>query len=58
MGYVNVDFDALAYQTDDAYKLRIEDWCVWIPKAVCRDMDEEDGTVDIVESFALDKGLI
>ena len=58
MSRVTVDFDELVHQTDDAYKLRIGDETVWLPKAVCRDLDEEDGTVEVLEKFAIEKELV
>lgn len=58
MAMVTVDFDELVYQTDDAYKLRIDGDEVWLPKACCRDLDEEDGTVEVIEKMAVDKGLV
>ena len=58
MSRVTINFDELVHQTDDAYKLRIDDDTVWLPKAVCRDFDEEDGTVDVLERFAIDKELV
>lgn len=54
----SIDFDELLHQTDDAYKLRIANDVVWLPKAVCSNFDEEDGTVDVYENFAIDKGLV
>ena len=58
MSRVTVDFDELVHQTDDAYKLQIGSDSVWLPKAVCRDLDEDDGTVEVLERFAIDKGLV
>jgi len=55
---VTIDFDELVHQTDDAYKLAIDDRFVWLPKSVCQDLDEDDGTVEIPESMAIEKDLI
>lgn len=58
MDRVTVEFDELVHQTDDAYKVRVDRDHVWLPKAVCRDLDEDDGTVEVLERFAIDKGLV
>lgn len=58
MEHVKIDFDELTYQTDDAYKLRIDDQHVWLPKYACRDLDEQDGTVEVLEKVAVDKELV
>lgn len=58
MASVTVDFDELVHQTDDAFKLRVGSDFVWLPKAVCRNLDEDDGTVDVYERFAIDNGLV
>lgn len=58
MDHVTIDFDELVHQTDDAVKLRIGNDVVWLPKAVCRDLDEEDGIVDVLEKFAIEKELV
>lgn len=58
MSRVTIDFDELVHQTDDAYKLLIDGEHVWLPKVVCRDLDEEDGTVEVLEKFAVDKELV
>lgn len=58
MSRVTIDFDELVYQTDDAYKLSIDGELVWLPKYACRDLDEEDGTVEVLEKVAVDKELV
>lgn len=58
MSRVTVDFDELLYQTDDAYKLLIDRETVWLPKYACRNLDEDDGTVDVLENVAVDKELV
>jgi hypothetical protein len=58
MAHVTIDFDELTYQTDDACKLLIDGQHVWLPKYACRDLDEEDGTVEVLEKVAVDKGLV
>lgn len=58
MSRVTIDFDELVHQTDEAYKLQIANDVVWLPKAVCSDFDEEDGTVEVLERFAIDKELV
>lgn len=58
MSRVTIDFDEVVHETDEAVKLRIGETVVWLPKAVCRDLDEQDGTVEVYESVAIDKGLV
>lgn len=58
MDRVTIDFDELVHQTDDAYKLRIGQDLVWLPKYACRDLDEEDGTVEVLERVAVEKELV
>lgn len=58
MSRVTIYFDELLHQTDDAYKLLIDREQIWLPKYACRDLDEEDGTVEVLEKVAVEKGLI
>lgn len=58
MSRVTIDFDEVVHETDEAVKLRIGEQTVWLPKAVCQDLDEDDGTVDVYENVAVDKGLV
>ncbi len=56
--YHLLDFDALVATSEGAYRLRIGPRSVWIPKSVCRDMDEEAKTVEVQEWLLVDRGLV
>lgn len=58
MRMAQVDFDALVHETENAWLVRIDKTEVWLPKSQCEDFDEEEGTVEVPEWLATEKGLL
>ena len=56
--YVEIDFDEFECETEKAYLFIVEGEKIWIPKSICRDIDEDLNTVYIPEWFAEQEDLI
>lgn len=57
MPEVEVDFDEVVHESDSAWKVKIGDKEVWLPKSQC-DLDEYNDVVTMPEWLAKKEGLI
>lgn len=57
MPEVTIDFDEVVHESDSAWKVRIDDKTVWLPKSQC-DLDEYDNRATMPEWLARKEGLV